>query len=192
MTARAPRGYAPGVETVRSRLNGPIHIRPKVHGDRRGYFMESFVGPRYRELGIDANFVMDGESLSRKGTVRGLHFRDPGEAKLVRCVMGAIWDVVVDMRVESPTYGQWEGFELSEENHAQLYIPVGFAHGFSVLSEAALMLYKKTEVYDAVAEKGIAWNDPAIAIDWKVEVTTLSDRDQKHPTLAQWTASRRA
>lgn len=161
-----------------TRLAGLVHFQPKLFGDARGYFLEAYSPDSAQQVGIDARFVMDGESLSARGTMRGLHYREPGEAKLVRCVRGAIWDVVVDLRPDSPTFGQWEGFELSEDNHHQLFVPVGFAHGFSVLSESALMLYKKTELYDGAKERSLRWNDPAIGVDWRVPITTISPRDE--------------
>lgn len=166
------------MEVFPTRLSGLVHFRPNLFGDSRGYFLEAYSPDSAKKIGIDTPFIMDGESRSTQGTMRGLHYREPGEAKLVRCVQGAIWDVVVDIRPESPTFGQWQGFELSEENHHQLFVPVGFAHGFSVLSESAVMLYKKTELYDGTKERSLKWNDPDLAIDWRVPVTTISPRDE--------------
>ncbi|MBI2374135.1 MAG: dTDP-4-dehydrorhamnose 3,5-epimerase [Deltaproteobacteria bacterium] len=171
------------MEILPTRLAGLLRIRPQVHSDARGYFLEPWSVDRYRAAGIGAVFVMDGESYSRKGTVRGLHFRDPPEAKLVRCVSGRIFDVAVDLRVGSETFGHWEGFELSGDNHEQLFVPAGFAHGFSVLSDDALMLYKKTELFDGSKERGVRFDDPEIGVDWRTEVTTVSDRDRAAPTL---------
>lgn len=176
------------VETFPTRLAGLVHFKPNVFGDARGYFLEAYSPDSAEKLGIAARFVMDGESLSSLGTVRGLHYREPGEAKLVRCVRGAIWDVVVDLRPDSPTYGQWEGFELSEANHRQLFVPVGFAHGFSVLSDTAVMLYKKTELYDGSKERSLKWNDPTLGVDWKVPITTVSPRDEAAESFAALSA----
>lgn len=176
------------VEVFATRLAGLVHFKPKVFGDSRGYFLEAYSPDSAEQIGIDARFVMDGESLSARGTLRGLHYREPAEAKLVRCVRGALWDVVVDLRPDAPTFGQWEGFELSEENHHQLFVPAGFAHGFSVLSESALMLYKKTELYDGAKERSLKWNDPQLGIDWRVPVTTVSPRDEAAESFAAFAA----
>ncbi|MCC7384148.1 MAG: dTDP-4-dehydrorhamnose 3,5-epimerase [Deltaproteobacteria bacterium] len=179
------------MERLPTKFAEVFRLRPQVFRDSRGYFFEPYNEARLASLGITNHFVMDGESFSRRGTVRGLHFREPGEAKLVRCVRGTIWDVVVDIRPGSATFGQWEGHELSSDNFEQLLVPIGFAHGFSVLSEEAAMLYKKTELYDAKAEKGIRLDDPAIGVDWRVPITTMSDRDRTAPTLKEWATGHR-
>ncbi|MBI4815145.1 MAG: dTDP-4-dehydrorhamnose 3,5-epimerase [Deltaproteobacteria bacterium] len=173
------------MEVLTTSLPGLLRLRPDVFRDARGYFMEPWNEARYRAAGIGVRFVMDGESYSKKGTVRGLHFREPPESKLVRCIMGRIFDVAVDLRPDSPTFGRWEGFELSAENHEQLFIPAGFAHGFSVLSEESLMLYKKTELFDAKLERGVRFDDPEIGVDWRVEITTVSERDRSNPSFLE-------
>lgn len=171
-------------------LAGLILIEPRVFSDERGFFLESFRGDLFREAGIDCDFVQDNHSLSRRNTLRGLHFQTtPGQAKLVRCSRGAIWDVAVDIRPGSPTFGKWEGRELNAENHHQLFIPIGFAHGFAVLSEVAEVQYKCSAIYNAATEAGIAWDDPELAIDWKVDAPILSGRDQKNPSFATYRSS---
>lgn len=167
-----------------------IRLKPQVFRDARGYFFEPWNLERHKNNGVAHNFVMDGESFSTQGTVRGLHFREPGEVKLVRCVKGAIWDVVVDIRPSSPTFGQWEGYELSDQNFEQILVPIGFAHGFSVLTDEAVMMYKKTQYYDAAAEKGVRFDDPAIGVDWRVQITNISARDQNAPTLRDYLAQK--
>lgn len=173
------------VERLPTRLDGPILLQPRVHGDDRGFFVETFLRDEYRDAGIDVEFVQDNHSRSGRGTLRGLHFqRSPGQAKLIRAARGSIFDVVVDIRPGSPTVGQYEAFELDDINHRQLFVPIGFAHGFCVLSEEADVTYKVSSVYDAAEERGIAWDDPAIGIEWPVEAPILSERDRSNPTLA--------
>ena len=156
--------------------------------------METYNEKRYREAGIDAQFVQDNQSCSSYGVVRGLHFQKPpyAQAKLVCCTVGRVLDVAVDLRPESPTYGQWYGVELSEENKRQFFIPKGFAHGFSVLSESAIFTYKCDEFYHPEAEGGIQLNDPTLAIDWRIPETAriISDKDTKHPTFDEYTRNR--
>jgi dTDP-4-dehydrorhamnose 3,5-epimerase len=172
------------VERLPTRLNGPILLQPRVHGDDRGFFVETFLRDEYRNAGIDVEFVQDNQSRSGRGTLRGLHFqRSPGQAKLVRAARGSIWDVVVDIRLGSPTVGQYEAFELDDVDHRQLFVPIGFAHGFCVISAEADVTYKVSSVYDAAEERGIAWNDPAIGIKWPMETPILSDRDRANPSL---------
>ena len=173
------------VERLPTRLDGPVFLQPAVHGDARGFFVETYVRDDYRRAGVDVDFVQDNHSRSGAGTLRGLHFqRRPGQAKLVRAARGAIWDVVVDIRPESPTFGEFEAFELDDVGHRQLFVPVGFAHGFCVVSAEADVTYKVSSAYDAEEEFGIAWDDPAIGIPWPTETPLLSERDRRNPTLA--------
>ena len=159
-------------------------IEPDVFKDNRGFFLESYTLKKYKNLGFSWNFIQDNHSKSIKNTVRGLHFQTfPGQVKLVRCTKGKIWDVVVDIRKESPNFKKWIGIELTDENFQQLLIPVGFAHGFSVLSDFAEIEYKVTSYYDTKLESGIRWNDPSIGINWKITNPILSDRDKIMPFL---------
>ena len=163
-------------------LDGVLVIEPKVFRDSRGIFYESYSGKKYEEHGIPNHFVQDNHSVSTRGTVRGLHYQvNSGQAKLVRVTRGDVFDVVVDIRKDSPTRGKWRGTRLSETNYLQLYIPVGFAHGFCVLSESAELLYKCSDYYSPENERGIIWNDPDLAIDWPAEQPILSEKDQTHP-----------
>ena len=163
-------------------------IKPQRHGDHRGFFAETYSRREYSELGIDVEFVQDNHSLSREvGTLRGLHFQSPprAQAKLVRCGRGAIFDVAVDIRRGSPTYGQWEGYELTAENGEQLYIPVGFAHGFVTLEPDSEIVYKCSDYYAPETEGAVLWNDPDIGIDWPTEVEPiLSDKDAVAPVFS--------
>jgi len=160
-------------------------IEPRVFGDSRGFFLETFAAPRYADAGIRAPFVQDNWSRSVRGTLRGLHFQEPhAQGKLVQVLRGAVYDVAVDIRRGSPTFGRWVGYELNEENKHQLWVPPGFAHGFAVLSDSCDFLYKCTELYRPDAERSIAWNDPALAIDWKVDAPLLSPKDAAAPRLA--------
>jgi dTDP-4-dehydrorhamnose 3,5-epimerase len=171
---------------LETKLDGVVLIEPDVHGDERGFMLESFSRERWRELGIDVDFVQHNHSRSRQGTLRGIHFQTaPGQAKLVRCPRGEILDVAVDLRRGSPTYGQWEAHVLDDVKHRQLYVPVGFGHGFAVLSDVADVAYLVSSYYDPATESGIAWNDPEIGVDWQVETPLLSDRDKNAPTLAE-------
>ena len=173
------------MRVIPTALPGVLIIEPQVFADRRGFFLESYNQQRYAEHGIDVAFVQDNHSRSARGTLRGLHYQaPPGQAKLVRVVAGEVFDVAVDIRRGSPTYGRWVGVTLSAENHRQLYVPTGFAHGFCVVSESADFLYKVTSYYDPTAERGVAWDDPALGIEWPVEAPILSDRDRQHPRLA--------
>ena len=174
-----------------SKIPGLLIIEPRVFGDSRGYFLETFSTERYRQLGIAETFVQDNLSRSRQGTLRGLHLQNPhGQGKLVSAVLGSVWDVAVDVRVGSPTFGQWEGFELSEENHRQLYVPPGCAHGFIVLSEVALFSYKCTDTYHPESELGVAYDDSDVGIEWPMAALELSERDKKHPRLKDVDRSR--
>jgi len=161
-------------------------IEPHVHRDPRGFFVESYHAARYREAGIDVTFVQDNQSRSVQGTLRGLHWQVPprAQAKLVRVVDGEILDVAVDLREDSPTFGRWAAVTLSAENFRQLFVPVGFAHGFLVLSERADIEYKCSDVYDPDAERGLMWNDPALGIEWPIADPILSARDRAHPPFA--------
>ncbi|HWF73726.1 MAG TPA: dTDP-4-dehydrorhamnose 3,5-epimerase [Solirubrobacteraceae bacterium] len=167
------------------RLSGPVLVEPVVHGDHRGFFLETYRRSAAEELGIHDDFVQDNHSRSRQGIVRGMHFQ-PGMGKLVRCARGAILDVLADIRRGSPTFGEWEGFELSDANHRQLYCPVGFAHGFCVLSEDADVVYKTSAYYAPDLERGFAYNDPAVGIEWPQGAELIaSARDAGAPTLAE-------
>ncbi len=166
-----------------TKLSGPVLIEPVVHGDQRGFFLETYRKSALAELGIDDEFVQDNHSRSRGGVVRGMHFQ-PGMAKLVRCARGAIYDVLVDLRRGSPTFGHWEGFELNDSNHYQLYCPDGFGHGFCVLSEIADVVYMTSAYYDPDRESGFAYNDPSVAIAWPADVElAASARDSQAPAL---------
>jgi dTDP-4-dehydrorhamnose 3,5-epimerase len=172
------------VESLPTRLEGPILVKPAVHGDERGFFLESYRRGLYTELGIDEEFVQDNHSRSTRGVVRGMHFQ-VGMAKLVRCVRGAVFDVVVDVRRGSPTFGQWEGHELDDRNLHQLYVPVGFAHGFCVTSESTDVMYKCSSYYTPDLEGGIRYDDPDVGIDWPLEALQASRRDAKAPLLRE-------
>jgi dTDP-4-dehydrorhamnose 3,5-epimerase len=166
------------------KLEGPLLLAPVVHGDERGFFLEAYRRNVFDELGID-ELVQDNHSRSRRGIVRGMHFQ-PGQAKLVRCVRGAILDVIVDIRRGSPQFGAWEAFALDDLDHHQLYIPDGFAHGFCALSEIADVIYKTSAYYDRLLEAGFAFDDPAVAIQWPADLELVaSDRDRRAPKLAE-------
>ncbi len=171
---------------LETRLDGVVLIEPEVHGDERGFLVETYRGDRWRELGVGVDFVQDNHSRSARNILRGLHFQtSPGQAKLVRCLRGRIWDVAVDLRRDSPTYRQWEGHELDDERHRQLFVPVGFAHGFCVLSGVADVAYKLSSVYDPATEAGIAWDDPDVGVEWPISDPILSERDRNGPRLAE-------
>ena len=174
---------------IETGIEGLWIIEPRIFGDSRGYFFESFSQKEFDEKIGPVNFVQDNESKSCYGVVRGLHFQKPphAQAKLVRVVKGKVLDVAVDLREGSPTYGKHCAVELSEENHRQMFIPKGFAHGFSVLSEEAVFQYKCDDYYAPETEGAVAWDDPDLAIDWHVpaEDIRLSEKDRKHPRLAE-------
>ncbi len=171
---------------LETRLRGPVLVEPVVHGDARGFFHESYRREAYAELGVPQEFVQDNHSRSRHGIVRGMHFQvGRGMAKLVRCSFGAVVDVVVDLRRGSPTFGQWEAFELNDENLRQLLCPVGFAHGFAVTSESADVLYKCDAYYDGSIERGIKYDDPDIGIEWPDVELIPSERDANAPLLRE-------
>jgi dTDP-4-dehydrorhamnose 3,5-epimerase len=164
-------------------------LEPKVFGDSRGFFMESFNAKTFRECtGLDVNFVQDNHSRSQRGVLRGLHYQmQQAQGKLVRVTQGVVWDVAVDMRKSSPTFGRWSGVELSGENHRQLWVPVGFAHGFVVLSESADFLYKTTDYYAPAHERCLAWNDLTVNVDWRLGdiQPSLSAKDQAGKPFAE-------
>lgn len=178
------------MKIIETEIQGLFIIEPDVYGDSRGYFFESFSKKRFEEqTGINVDFVQDNESRSTYGVVRGLHFQRPphAQAKLVRVVSGRVLDVAVDLREGSPTYGRHVAVELSGENHCQVFIPKGFAHGFSVLSEEAVFQYKCDDYYAPETEGAVAWDDPDIAIDWRIPADDmiLSEKDKKHPRLSE-------
>jgi dTDP-4-dehydrorhamnose 3,5-epimerase len=173
-------------ERLPTTLDGIVLLEPTVHGDERGFMVETWRRDLWAKHGIDIEFVQHNHSRSAKGTLRGLHFQtEPGQAKLIRCPRGKIFDVAVDLRRDSPTYGQWEGQVLDDEAHRQLYVPVGFAHGFAVLSDVADVTYLCSSAYDPATESGIAWNDPDVGVEWPVEEPLLSERDSAAPPLAE-------
>jgi dTDP-4-dehydrorhamnose 3,5-epimerase len=165
-------------------LEDLVLIEPTVHGDERGFFVESFRANEMPGLGIDVDFVQDNHSRSGGRVLRGLHLQR-GQAKLVRCPLGRIFDVAVDLRPDSPTYKRWEGYELDDVDHRQLFIPDGFGHGFCVLSDSADVLYRVSTYYDPELESGIAWDDREIGVDWPIRDPILSDRDRSAPPLAE-------
>ena len=175
------------MNVLRTDIEGLVIIEPKVHGDERGYFFESFSERDFAAGVAETSFVQDNESRSVFGVVRGLHFQRPphSQAKLVRVVKGRVLDVAVDLRKDSPTFGRHVAVELSEENHRQVFLPKGFAHGFSVLSEEAVFQYKCDDYYAPECEEAVAWDDPDLDIDWKVpaDKVILSEKDRRHPRL---------
>lgn len=174
---------------IKTPIEGLLVIEPQVFRDARGWFIETYQEERYRAAGVEARFVQDNQSCSSYGVVRGLHFQRPPftQAKLVSCTHGRVLDVAVDLRKDSPTYGQHFAVELNEDNHLQFYIPKGFAHGFSVLSETAVFSYKCDELYHPEADGGILLSDPALMIDWQIPVSEriLSEKDKHHPLLRE-------
>lgn len=176
------------MDLLPTKLEGLRHVVPTVHGDERGFFVETFREETWGPAGITGPFLQDNHSRSKRGTVRGIHFQiHPGQGKLVRCARGSVWDVVVDLRRGSPTFGEWEGFELDDVHGHQLWIPVGFGHGFCVLSDTADFVYKCTNYYDPATEAGIKFDDPAVGIEWPLphEELLFSQRDADAPTLAE-------
>ena len=172
-------------ERLETKLEDTVLIEPVVHGDDRGFMLESYSREAWAELGVEVEFVQHNHSRSSRGTLRGIHFQtEPGQAKLVRCARGEILDVAVDLRRGSPTYGQWEAHRLDDVKHRQLFVPVGFGHGFAVLSETADVCYQVSSYYDPATEAGIAWDDPDVAVDWEVAEPLLSERDKSAPKLA--------
>lgn len=173
-------------ERLPTKLDGLVLIEPRVHGDERGFMVETFRRDAWAGLGVEVEFVQQNHSRSVEGTLRGLHFQtEPGQAKLVRCARGRVLDVAVDLRRGSPTYGQWEAHELDDERHRQLFIPAGFGHGFAVLSEIADVTYLLSSPYDPATEAGIAWDDPEVGVEWRLSEPLLSERDKAAPRLAE-------
>jgi dTDP-4-dehydrorhamnose 3,5-epimerase len=174
------------VERIETEIPDLVLLEATAHGDDRGFLVETFRDDLWRDYGVDVPFLQENQSRSGCGILRGLHFQlRPGQAKLVRCARGTIWDVAVDLRRDSPTYRRWEGVELSDANHRQLFVPAGFAHGFCVLSPEADVAYKLSSYYDPETEAGIRWDDPAIGVEWPIQHPQLSDRDKLAPTLAE-------
>ncbi len=173
------------MEVLETRLDGPLLIAPRVFGDERGFFTETFREQDFADFGVREAMVQDNHSRSRRGVLRGLHFQiGEGASKLVRCGRGHIWDVVVDLRRGSPTYGQYEGFDLTDENMHVLYVPIGFAHGFVVHSEVADVIYKQSNYYSAEVERGIRYDDPDVGVAWPSDVELqVSERDATAPLL---------
>ena len=172
------------MNVIETRISGVLILEPKVFGDERGFFMETYNEARYKEAGLPSNFVQDNLSLSARNVLRGLHFQNPDQqGKLVYVLQGEVFDVAVDIREGSPTFGEWEGVTLSAENKRQFWVPEGFAHGFVVTSDTALFAYKCSAPYNADADAGVRWNDPEIGVKWPVEEPTLSEKDRNAPLL---------
>jgi dTDP-4-dehydrorhamnose 3,5-epimerase len=186
MAAPANRRISGSSVALPTKLDGVVLIEPVVHGDERGFMLESYSREAWGELGVGVEFVQHNHSRSSRGTLRGIHFQtEPGQAKLVRCARGEILDVAVDLRRGSPTYGEWEAHRLDDVSHRQLFVPVGFGHGFAVLSETADVAYQVSSYYDPATEAGIAWDDPDVGVEWQVGDPLLSERDKNAPTLAE-------
>lgn len=176
---------------VPTTLSEVVLIEPKVHGDSRGFLVETFRSESAESLGIDVSFVQENHSRSAKDVVRGIHTQR-GLAKLVRCSLGRAWDVVVDLRPGSPTFASWEGYELSDDNHRQLFVPPGFGHGFCALTQPTDIVYKLSQYYDPTQEIAIAWDDPQIGVRWPIQEPSLSERDSVAPSLEDSLASLQA
>ena len=174
------------MEPLPTRLPGLALLAPRVFGDERGFFVETYREELWSRYGIPTGFVQDNHSRSRRGTLRGIHFQtSPGQGKLVRCARGSVLDVVVDLRTDSPSFGEWESVVLDDERHHQLWIPVGFGHGFCVLSDVADFAYKCTSVYDPATEAGFRFDDPDVGIEWPAIELVYSERDRSAPRLAE-------
>jgi dTDP-4-dehydrorhamnose 3,5-epimerase len=174
------------MEVLPTRLAGLVLLAPRVYGDERGFFVETYRRALWSQHGIPEDFVQDNHSRSRRGTLRGIHFQiQPGQGKLVRCSRGSVLDVVVDLRTDSATFGEWEATELDDVRHHQLWIPVGFGHGFCVLSDEADVAYKCTTVYDPATEAGFRFDDPEVGIEWPGIELVYSERDRTAPRLAE-------
>lgn len=174
------------MKLINTKLDGVVILEPDVFGDHRGFFMESYSQQKMHQLSLDYSFIQDNQSLSAQaGTIRGLHYQlnPKAQTKLVRVLAGAIYDVVVDVRRTSPTFGQWVGVILSEDNKRQLLVPKGFAHGFCTLSKDTQVFYKVDECYSPEHDRGILWNDPELGIDWPTSTPILSEKDQRSPSL---------
>lgn len=179
------------MKVIETKLSGVIIIEPKVFGDSRGFFQETWLKSRYEAIGIKEEFVQDNLSYSTRGVLRGIHYQYPhAQGKLVSVVRGDVFDVAVDIRVGSPTFGEWQGVLLSGENHRQLWVPPGVAHGFCVVSDIVYFTYKCTDVYTPTAEGGVLWNDPDIGIKWPLEDVELSEKDKVYPRLRDISATR--
>ncbi|MGA9342751.1 MAG: dTDP-4-dehydrorhamnose 3,5-epimerase [Rhodanobacteraceae bacterium] len=179
------------MKIIETALPGCVVIEPQVHGDARGFFYESFNARRFADAGFDLTFVQTNVSRSAQGVLRGLHYQWPNpQGKLVSVYEGEVYDVAVDIRVGSPTFGRWAAAILSAENKRHFWVPEGFAHGFAVLSEAATFAYQCTSLYDRASDAGIRWNDGSIAIDWPIAEPLLSDKDQRAPFLAEVSESK--
>jgi dTDP-4-dehydrorhamnose 3,5-epimerase len=167
------------MEVIETNLKGVVVLKPKVFEDARGYFFESYNANLFKSAGLDLNFVQDNQSLSQKGVLRGLHFQNNpwAQGKLVRVIKGSVFDVAVDIRKSSPSYGKWFGLELNEKNKTMMYIPPGFAHGFATLENDTIFSYKCTNFYDKASEDCLLWNDPDIGIEWPIDNPLLSDKD---------------
>ncbi len=177
-------------KVIETRIDGLVLVEPEVFGDERGFFCETYRTETWEELGVPPGFVQHNQSRSGRGILRGLHFQThPGQAKLVRCARGRIFDVAVDLRTRSATYGEWEGYELDDETHRQLYVPIGFAHGFCVLSDTADVAYQCSSTYDPATEAGIAWDDPQVGVEWPVTDPQVSERDRTAPKLSEIAAT---
>jgi dTDP-4-dehydrorhamnose 3,5-epimerase len=172
------------VRRLETRLDGPVLLEPDVHGDARGFFVETARANTLADLGVSDEFVQDNQSRSGQGVLRGMHFQ-PGMAKLVRCARGRIFDVVVDIRPDSPAFGDWEAFELDDERHWQLYCPDGFAHGFCVLSDVADVVYRCSAYYDPARERGFRFDDPEVGVAWPDTELVVSERDATAPRLRE-------
>ena len=174
------------MKALDTRLDGPVLIQPQVFGDQRGFFAETYRANVLSELGVTDSFVQDNHSRSGLGVVRGMHYAvGTGQAKLVGCARGAILDVVVDIRRGSPTFGKWEAHRLDDEAHHQLYVPIGFAHGFCVISEVADVVYKCSSYYDPAVEQGFAYDDPEVGVEWPELELVVSERDARAPLLSE-------
>lgn len=176
------------MEVIKTAIDDLLILQPKVFADSRGYFFESYNKSAFEKANLHLNFVQDNQSLSQKGTVRGLHFQSNpfAQGKLVRVVNGAVMDIAVDIRKGSPTYGQHVAVKLTADNNTMFWVPPGFAHGFSVLEDNTIFLYKCTNVYNKASEGGILWNDPELNIDWGIDEAIVSEKDQVLPTLQQF------
>lgn len=176
------------ITVTKTPVKDVLILEAKIFEDDRGFFYESYSKKDFSDIGINDEFVQENHSRSEKGVLRGLHFQDMKApmAKLVRCSLGRVYDVVVDLRTNSETYGKWYGIELSSDNKKMLYVPIGFAHGFQTVSDIAEFQYKQTNYYTPDAEGGIVWNDPILQITWPIMEPTLSDRDHKWPTIEEY------
>ena len=177
------------MEVVELELAGLLLVKPRVFGDPRGFFVESYHAERYRHAGIGCEFVQDNHSRSARDVVRGLHYQEyPGQAKLVYVTSGSVFDVAVDLRPDSPTFGRWHGRYLDDRGHDQLFIPVGFAHGFCVMSDEVDFVYKVSAPYDAAMERTIRWDDPDLGVEWPSRTPILSQRDRVGESFAEFAA----